>query len=432
MTRCDGKGEGPALLPRAADPSHREPIAVVGIGCRFPGRANDPDSFWRLLESGFDAITEIPPDRWALGGFYDPDPSRPGKIYTRWGGFIEGIDRFDADFFGISPREAARMDPQQRILLEVCHEALEDAGVRLEQIAGSRTAVFVGISSFDYSVLETSFRDRATIDAYCNTGGSLSIAANRISYCFDFHGPSAAVDTACSSALVAVHLACRAIWHDGCPTALAGGVSALLLPDWYVGFCRMGMLSPHGRCKAFDAGASGFVRSEGAGIVALKPLAQALADGDRVYAIIRGSATNQDGRTPGMTVPSQEAQEALLREAYRSSGVSPATIQYVEAHGTGTPVGDPIEARALGGVLSSGRPEQEPCLIGSVKSNIGHLEAGAGIAGLIKVALALHHRRIPANLHFERPSPEIDWRALRLRVPTSTEPWPDSDRPALA
>ncbi len=310
--------------------------------------------------------------------------------------------------------------------------ALEDAGLRLDQISGSRTAVFVGISSFDYSVLQTSFRDRGEIDVYSNTGGSLSIAANRISYCFDFRGPSAAVDTACSSALVAVHLACRSIWQDGCPLALAGGVNALLLPDWYVGFCRMGMLSPEGRCRAFDAGASGFVRSEGAGMVVLKPLAQALADGDRVYAVIRGTAMNQDGRTPGMTVPSQEAQEALLRQACRDARVAPATIQYVEAHGTGTLVGDPIEARALGRVLSDGRPGDQPCLIGSVKTNIGHLEAGAGIAGLIKVALALHHRRIPGNLHFDRPNPEIDFDALRLRVPTRCEPWPAARGPALA
>src|SRR5439155_10368200 len=228
----------------------------------------------------------------------------------------------------ISPREAARMDPQQRLLLEVAWEALEDAGLRLDRTSGSRTAVFVGISSFDYSVLETSFRDRGAIDVYSNTGGSLSIAANRISYCFDFRGPSAAVDTACSSALVAVHLACQSIWRDGCPMALAGGVNALLLPDWYVGFCRMGMLSPDGRCRAFDARAGGFVRSEGAGMVILKPLAQALADGDRVYAVIRGTAVNQDGRTPGMTVPSQEAQEALLRQACRIARVAPASIQY--------------------------------------------------------------------------------------------------------
>jgi acyl transferase domain-containing protein/aryl carrier-like protein len=419
-----GNGKGLAPGSRETDPSDREPIAVAGIGCRFPGRANDPDSFWRLLETGVDAITEVPPDRWNLATFHDPDPGKPGKTYSRWGGFVEGIDRFDPGFFGISPREAARMDPQQRLLLEVAWEALEDAGLPLESIAGSRAAVFVGISSFDYSVLETSFRDRAGLDAYSNTGGSLSIAANRISYCLDLRGPSAAVDTACSSALVAVHMACRCIWHDGCPMALAGGVNALLLPDWYVGFCRMGMLSPEGRCKAFDAGASGFVRSEGAAMVVLKPLSLALADGDRIYAVIRATATNQDGRTAGMTVPSQQAQEALLREACRLARVDPAAVQYVEAHGTGTQVGDPIEARALGSILSSGRAAENPCVIGSVKTNIGHLEAGAGIAGLIKVALALYHRRIPGNLHFERPNPEIDWAALKLRVPAQSEAWP--------
>jgi acyl transferase domain-containing protein/aryl carrier-like protein len=374
----------------------------------------------------------VPGDRWSADSFYDADDSRPGKTYSRWGGFVEGIDRFDPHFFGISPREAARMDPQQRLLLEVAWEALEDGGLTLAQVSGTKAAVFAGISSFDYAVLETSFRDRGGIDVYSNTGGSLSIAANRISYCFDFRGPSAAVDTACSSALMAVHLACQSIWRDGCPLALAGGVNALLLPDWYVGFCRMGMLSPDGRCRAFDARASGFVRSEGAGMVVLKPLAQAQAEGDRVYAVIRGTAVNQDGRTAGMTVPSQEAQEALIRQACRSAGVTPAQIQYVEAHGTGTPVGDPIEARALGRVLSTGRPDGEPCLIGSVKTNIGHLEAGAGIASLIKAALALHHHRIPGNLHFERPNPEIDFDGLRLRVPTRSEPWPATRGAAVA
>lgn len=293
----------------------REPIAIVGIGCRFPGRANNPEAFWNLLESSTDAITEVPAERWNLQAFYDADPSRPGKTYSRWGGFVEGIDRFDPHAFGISPREAARMDPQQRLLLEVAWESLEDGGLTLERLSGSNTAVFVGISSFDYSVLETSFRDRGGIDVYSNTGGSLSIAANRISYCFNLRGPSMAVDTACSSALVAVHLACESLWRDGCSMALAGGVNALLLPDWYVGFCRMGMLSPEGRCRAFDASASGFVRSEGAGIVALKPLSQALADGDRVYAVIRGTAVNQDGHTQGMTVPSEEAQAALILQA---------------------------------------------------------------------------------------------------------------------
>jgi polyketide synthase 12/epothilone polyketide synthase D len=430
--KINGHGAGPALPARPVLTPIPEPIAIIGIGCRFPGRANDPESFWTLLEDRVDAITEVPADRWEARAFYDPDPARPGKTYSRWGGFVEGIDRFDPQCFGISPREAARMDPQQRLLLEVAWEALEDAGLPLAPLAGSPTAVFVGISSFDYSVLETSFRDRGGIDVYSNTGGSLSIAANRISYTFDFRGPGAAVDTACSSALVAVHLACQSLWRDGCRLALAGGVNALLLPDWYVGFCRMGLLSPEGRCRAFDARAGGFVRSEGAGVVVLKHLAQAIADGDRVYAVIRATAVNQDGRTPGMTVPNQEAQEALLRQACRAAGVSPAMIGYVEAHGTGTAVGDPIEARALGRVLSAGRPAGQPCLIGSVKTNIGHLEAGAGIAGLIKVALALHHRRIPGNLHFERPNPEIDFDALRLRVPTHGEPWPDLPGPDTA
>jgi acyl transferase domain-containing protein/NADPH:quinone reductase-like Zn-dependent oxidoreductase/aryl carrier-like protein len=428
----EGDGRAPVLPTRQPAPEPHDPIAIVGIGCRFPGGAGDPEAFWGLLEAGADAIREVPADRWAVRAFHDPDPSRPGKTYSRWGGFVDGIDRFDPEFFGISPREAARMDPQQRLLMEVAWEGLEDAGLRLDSISGSRTAVFVGISSFDYSLLQTSFRDRGEIDVYSNTGGSLSIAANRISYSLDLHGPSAAVDTACSSALVAVHLACRSIWLDGCPLALAGGVNALLLPDWYVGFCRMGMLSPHGRCRAFDAAAAGFVRSEGAGMVVLKPLSRAVADGDRVYAVIRGTAMNQDGRTHGMTVPSQEAQEALLREACRDAGVAPAEIRYVEAHGTGTLIGDPIEARALGRVLSDGRPADRPCLIGSVKTNIGHLEAGAGIAGLIKTALALHHRQIPGNLHFDRPNPDIDLDGLRLRVPTKCEPWPAGDGPALA
>ncbi len=428
----NGHSEVPPQPVRLTSPDVLEPIAIIGIGCRFPGGASDPAAFWTLLERGGDAVTEVPADRWERRAFFDPDPSKPGKTYSRWGGFVADIDRFDPRCFGISPREAARMDPQQRLLLEVAWEALEDAGLPLAQLAGSKTAVYTGIASFDYSVLETSFRDRGEIDVHSNTGGSLSIAANRISYTFDLRGPSAAVDTACSSALVAVHLACQSIWREGCPMAMAGGVNALLLPDWYIGFCRMGMLSPSGRCHAFDARADGFVRSEGAGLVVLKPLAQAMADGDRVYAVIRGTAVNQDGRTPGMTVPNQESQEALLRQACRAARVAPGSIQYVEAHGTGTMVGDPIEARALGQVLSTGRPAGAPCLIGSVKTNLGHLEAAAGIAGLIKVALALHHRRIPGNLHFEQPNPDIDFDGLRLRVPTQSQPWPESDHPALA
>ncbi len=409
-----------------------EPIALIGIGCRFPGGANDPASFWDVLARGVDAVTEVPAGRWNQKAFYDPETGKPGKSHARWGGFLDDIDQFDPHFFGISPREACRMDPQQRLLLEAAWEALEDGGQVLERVAGSKTAVFVGISTWDYSFMQLDFHDRGGIDVYTNTGGSLSIAANRISYCFDLRGPSAAVDTACSSALVAVHLACRSIWEEGCPLALAGGVNALLLPDWYIGFSRLGMLSPDGRCHAFDAGANGFVRGEGVGMVVLKPLSRALADGDHIYAVIRGTAVNQDGRTPGMTVPRPEAQEALLRQAYQNAGISPAQVQYIEAHGTGTLVGDPIEAQALGRVLCDQRPANRPCVIGSVKTNIGHLEAGSGIAGLIKAALALHHHRIPANLHFVQPNPSIDFAQLRLRVPVECEPWPTHDGPAVA
>jgi amino acid adenylation domain-containing protein len=413
-------------------PQFHEPIAIIGIGCRFPGGNNSPDVFWEGLEKGIDAINEVPASRWNLKSFHDREHGKPGKSHACRGGFIEGIDQFDPHFFGISPREAARMDPQQRLLLEVAWEALEDGGQVLSQLSGTRTSVFVGISSWDYSVLQTSFRDRGTIDAYTNTGGTLSIAANRISYCFNFRGPSSAIDTACSSALVAVHLACRSIWVDRAPLALAGGVNALLTPDWYVGFSRMGMLSPDGRCKAFDARANGFVRSEGAGMVVLKPMAKAIADGDRIYALIRGTAVNQDGRTEGMTVPNQESQEDLLRQACRNAGVSPLAIQYIEAHGTGTPVGDPIEAKAIGNIVGAGRSLDSACILGSVKTNIGHLEAGSGIAGLIKTALALHHQRIPGNLHFEQPNPDIDFQQLRVRVPTKSEPWPLNNGLALA
>ena len=299
------------------------PIAVIGIGCRFPGDANDPISYWNLLHDGIDAITEVPPERWNQEAFFDPTGDKPGKTPSRWGGFIRGIDQFDPHFFGISPREASRMDPQQRLLLEIAWGALEDGGQVLERWSGSKTAVFVGISNWDYSLLQRNSRDRGVINAYTSTGGSLSIAANRISYCFDFRGPSAIVDTACSSALVAVHLACRNIWDENCPLALAGGVNAIFTPDTTIGFSRLGMLSPDGRCRVFDAGANGYVRGEGAGIVLLKPLARAVADGDRIYAVIRGSAMNQDGRTPGMTVPSQKAQEALLLEACQSAGIQP-------------------------------------------------------------------------------------------------------------
>ena len=409
-----------------------EPLAIIGIGCRFPGRSNTPHEFWNLLLSGTDAITEIPPDRFDLSQLFDPAVSKPGTIYTRWGGFLENIDQFDAAFFGISPREAARMDPQHRLLLEASWEALEDAGIPADRIAGTDVGVFVGISTHDYGDVQMYPVNRELLDHHSNTGSTVSIAANRISHFLDFRGPSLAVDTACSSALTAVHLASASLRAGECQLALVGGVQILLTPEPTMGFCRATMLSPTGTCKAFDARADGYVRSEGVGVVAIKPLSLALADRDPVYAVILGSAVNQDGRTTGLTVPSGAAQEEMLRRALDNAGVSASDVQYIEAHGTGTPVGDPIEAAALGAVMGGGRLNGHSCAIGSVKTNIGHLEAASGIAGLIKTTLAISHRQLPASLHFERANPAIDFDALGLRVVTAAEPWPAEAGKAVA
>jgi len=405
------------------------PVAIIGLGCRFPGAAN-PQAFWQLLQGGTDAITEVPRDRWNVDTFYDPNPAKPGKMNTRWGGFLDRVDGFDPHFFGISPREAARMDPQQRLMLEVAWEALEDAGQPVESLAGTHTGVFVGIATNDYGRIQ--LRDAKQIDGYVGTGGAMSIAANRISYLFDLKGPSLAVDTACSSSLVAVHLACQSLWSRECTLALAGGVNLILSPEIAINFTKAGAMAPDGRCKAFDSRANGYVRGEGAGMVVLKPLSNALADGDPVYAVVRGSAVNQDGRTNGLMAPNRYAQEAVLREAYGRAGVPPGEVQYIEAHGTGTLLGDPIEAMALGAVLAQGRPQGRRCALGAVKTNIGHLEAAAGIAGLIKVALSLKHRQIPPNLHFLEPNPHIPFETLPLKVQQQLEPWPSSEGPALA
>jgi acyl transferase domain-containing protein len=406
-----------------------EPIAIIGIGCRFPG-ADGPEAFWQLLRDGVDAIAEVPADRWDLRAFYDPDPAAPGKMNTRWGGFLEHVDQFDPQAFWIAPREAARIDPQQRLLLEVAWEALEDAGQPIDRLGGTPTGVFIGISTNDYSWSQ--FGDPDQIDAYANTGNALSIAANRISFVFDLRGPSLAIDTACSSSLVAVHLACQSLWRGEATLALAGGVNLILAPEPTIGASKLGAMAPDGRCKTFDARANGYVRGEGAGIVVLKPLANALADGDPIYAAILGSAVGQDGRTNGLTAPSRQAQEAVLRAAYQQAGVSAGRVQYVEAHGTGTLLGDPIEAKALGAVLSGDGPRAQRCATGSVKTNIGHLEAAAGVAGLIKVALSLKHRAIPPSLHFQQPNPHIPFDQLGLRVQQALEPWPDAPWPALA
>jgi len=406
-----------------------EPIAIIGIGCRFPG-ANDPAAFWKMLRDGVDAISEVPSDRFDQHAFYDPDPSVPGKMNTRWGGFLGHVDQFDPNFFGISPREAQRMDPQQRLLLEVTWEALQDAGQVPKRLVGTQAGVFIGIATNDYGRLQ--WNDLERIDAYSGTGNASSIAANRISYLFDFRGPSLAIDTACSSSLVAVHLACCSLRNGESTLAVAGGVNLILSPAIAINFTKAGAMAPDGRCKAFDARANGYVRSEGAGVVVLKPLSKALADGDPIYAVIRGSAVNQDGRSNGLMAPNPLAQEAVLREAYRQAAVSPGKVQYVEAHGTGTLLGDPIEAKALGIVLGVDRPPGRPCALGSVKTNMGHLEAAAGIAGLIKVALALRHREIPPSLHFEKPNPHIPFDELPLRVQTTLDPWPAESGPALA
>ena len=429
---ADLTGEQRALLELRLGQrrGRQEPVAIVGMACRFPGAA-DLDAYWRLLCESLDAISEVPRERWNVEALYDPEPQAPGRMSTRWGGFLRGVDRFDADFFAISPREAARMDPQQRLLLEVAWEALEDAGQVPRELAGSATGVFVGIFMDDYRRL--ALRDRERADAYTGTGSTFCIAANRISYQLDLRGPSLAIDTACSSSLVAVHLACRSLAAGESTLALAGGINLLLTPEPTIEMSKAGLMAPDGRCKTFDARADGYVRGEGAGVVVLKPLARALADGDLIHAVILGTAVNQDGRTNGLTSPNRFAQEAVLRAAYRQAGMAPGRVQYVEAHGTGTALGDAIECQALGTVCGAGRPASRPLAVGSVKTNFGHLEAAAGAAGLIKVALALAHGEIPASLHCTQPHPDIPFADLSLAVQRQRAPWPrEEGTPALA
>ncbi|MHB8474010.1 MAG: type I polyketide synthase [Gammaproteobacteria bacterium] len=379
-------------------------IAIIGMGCRFPG-ADNPDAYWNLIREGRDALTEIPAERWKADQYFDPNPDAPGKMHTRRGGFLKGVDQFDPYFFAISPREASRMDPQQRLLLEVTLEALEHAGRAGSDLAQSRTGVFVGMMGNEYAQLLS--QNPAEFDVYDLPGNTYSIDANRLSYVFNLCGPSMVLDTACSSSLVALHLACQGLRLGECEMALAGGVNLLLSPLTTVRYTQMGMLSPDGACKTFDESANGYVRSEGCGIVVLKRLSDAQRDGDNILAVIRGSAVNQNGRGAGMSMPNGIAQQAVIRAALRNAGVAPAEISYVEAHGTGTPLGDPIEVLALAEVLKEGRDPDARCLIGSVKTNIGHTEAAAGIAGLIKVVLALQHEEIPPHLHLRRLNPKL-------------------------
>ena len=405
--------------------ARHEPIAVVGLGCRFPGGCDDPDALWRFLCAGGDATGDLPPGRWreATG----PDPA---GMYTRRGAYLKNqeIEGFDARFFGVTERELHSLDPQHRLMLEVCWEALEHAAIAPERLRRSRTGVFCGVSVSDWAHLLGEHVELADLDGYFGPGTALSFAPGRVAYFLGLQGPSLAVDTACSSSLVAVHLACQSLRAGESDLALAAGVSLILSRAGHAVLCKARVLSPEGRCKTFDAGADGYARGEGCGVVVLKRLTDALADGDRVLAVVRGSAVNQDGPSSGMTVPNPAAQEAVVRDALAAAGVHPREVDYVEAHGTATPLGDPIEVRALAAALAADRPADRPLLLGTIKTNLGHLEAAAGIAGFIKLVLALHHGQIPQNLHLRRPNPAVAWDRLPVAVVDAHRPWPAGPR----
>ncbi|WAM29663.1 type I polyketide synthase [Myxococcus sp. NMCA1] len=412
--------------------SQREPIAIIGMACRLPGDVQDPSGLWELLRGGRDVIGEIPRERWDFDAFYDPKPQVAGKMYTRHGGFLERVEDFDRGFFDISEREAVQMDPQHRFTLEVTWEALESAGQRLEQLEGSRTGVFLGLSGQDFMLQNMHSGDARRIDPYAGTGTTASIAAGRISYVFGWMGPAMTLDTACSSSLVSVHQAVRSLRSRECDLAVAGGVSLILAPQNNVYFSVLMSQAPDGRCKTFDAAANGFVRSEGCGMVVLKRLSEAMRDGDPIAAVIRGSAINHDGRSNGLTAPNGRAQQMVIRDALRDAGLEPRDVAYVEAHGTGTKLGDPIELAALSAVYGQGRAANEPLAIGSIKTNMGHLEPAAGIAGLIKAALVVRHREVPPHLHLKKPNPLFDWTNAPLRVLTEHSPWFGAGVPARA
>ncbi|HWS93579.1 MAG TPA: beta-ketoacyl synthase N-terminal-like domain-containing protein, partial [Mycobacterium sp.] len=407
-----------------------EPIAIVAVACRFPG-APDPEAFWEVLSGGVDAIREVPDDRFDIDEFYDPDPETPGKIYSRFGGYLDGIDGFDPEFFSISPREAVWIDPQQRLVLETAWEGLERAGYSPGALRGSRSGIFVGVAANEYAHL-LSADSVENIEPYFITGNALNAISGRVAFALGLEGPAVAVDTACSSSLVAVHQACQALHSGDCDLALAGGVNVLLSPVSIIAASRARMLSPVGRCKTFDASADGYVRSEGCGILVLKRLSDAVRDGDRVCAVIPGSAVNQDGASSGLTVPNGGAQQRLISAALARAGLAGGDVDYLEAHGTGTPLGDPIEVQAAGAVYGAARDADRPLLIGSVKTNIGHLESASGVAGLIKVVLSLQHEVLPQSLHFEKPSPHIPWDSLPVRVVDKATPWQANATPRRA
>ena len=403
----------------------REPLAVIGMACRYPGGADTPEKFRVLLESGADAVGSIPAARWDARQYYDPDPEAPGKATTQQAAFLrEPIDGFDCAFFRLSPQEVQRMDPQQRMLLEVCWEAFENAGLDITAFKGSRTGVFCGIANSDYASAHLRSGDPAKIDAYSVTGTALSAAVGRISYIFGFEGPNMALDTACSSSLVAIHLAGRSLRSGESDLAVAAGINLIITPEGHIGFSKLRALSPDGRCKSFDDAADGYGRGEGCGAVLLKRLGDAVRDGDPVLAVVRGTAVNQDGRSNGFTAPSSRSQEKLLRQALSDAGLQPEDVGCIEAHGTGTPLGDPIEMEAIAKVYAAGRSKAAPLCVGSVKANIGHLEAAAGMAGFIKTVLVLAHGRIFPQVHFKTPNRHIPWQRLAVQIPTAAMDWP--------
>ncbi|PPT04899.1 Malonyl CoA-acyl carrier protein transacylase [Geitlerinema sp. FC II] len=408
---------------KTLESSQSEPIAIIGMGCRFPGDANSPEAFWELLKQGKDTVRSIPETRWRGDRDYDETGDRPGKSYTRKGHFLDRVDEFDAPFFDLSPREVISMDPQQRLLLEVAWESLERAGIPATDLAGSNTGVFVGINSADYGQLHADSQSLETLNAYVFTGNTASVAAGRLAHWFGFRGPTLAVDTACSSSLVALHLACQNLRSRECRTALAGGVNLMLSPRGYVILSQMRALSPDGRCKPFDASANGYGRGEGCGVVVLKRLSDAIADGNEILAVVRGTAIDHDGRSSGLTVPNGLAQQELFQTTLTRAGVDPQQVSYLEVHGTGTALGDPIEAEAIAQVFARDRDPSNPLALGSVKTNIGHLEAAAGIAGVIKVVLAMQHREIPPHLHLKQFNPALNWPNPALTVPTQRTPW---------
>ena len=406
-------------------------FAIIGYAARFPGAA-DADEFWDVLREGRDAVSEVPADRWDADEFFDPEAGAPGKVVTRRAGFVDDVTAFDAPFFGMSTREARLLDPQHRLLLETAWRAVEHAGIAPTSLANSNTGVFVGLATHDYFGMAAGELTYPEIEAYMAIGTSNAAAAGRISYRLGLQGPSVAVDTACSSSLVAIHQACQALRLGECDLALAGGANVMLTPATMITFSHAHMLAPDGRCKTFDAAADGYVRGEGCGVIVIKRLADAVADGDRIRAVIRGSAINQDGASGGLTVPNGIAQQRVIADALERSGLRPPDVEYLEAHGTGTSLGDPIEAQAAGAAYGSDRPADRPLLMGSAKTNIGHLEAAAGIAGVIKVVLSLEHELLPQHLHFHTPSPHIPWDRLPVRVVTEATPWQRGERPRIA